>query len=145
MLFSPRSCISRHLWNQNACEISSAPFTLCSSSEKICQKVRKYQRMPRKISSCSSPVNLRASIKKASLLGTSDSQSRGRRLAYMCSLFRVSRPQHPGWPGLAILITSLGETRGLWKPPLLFHSESTLECFASYSTVSINLVIFLMP
>lgn len=82
--------------------------------------------MPRKISSCSIAMNLRAVVEKASLLGTPDSQSRGQG----CSPFWVSRPQHPGWPGLAPL------TIRTLIAPLLFHLQSTffwlLYCFHNF-------------
>lgn len=88
--FTPRSCVSRHLWNQNAWETFSAPFAFSHLVEKICQKVRKYQRMPRKISSCTIHVNLRAIIWGNFPPWPPDSQTRGQRWLYICNQFYTS-------------------------------------------------------
>ena len=92
--------------------------------------------MPRKISSCSIAMNLRAVVEKASLLGTPDSQSRGQG----CSPFWVSGPQHPGWSGLAPL------TIRTLIAPLLFHLQSTffwlLYCFHNFGHFFFNVLVF---
>lgn len=100
--------------------------------------------MPRKMSICSIPMNLRAIIKKGSLLGILGSQCRGQRWAYRQSQCRVWGPSILA--GLASFLSShlWGELNDS-DPTAPISLRKHLRMLSGYPTVSITVVIIFMP